>query len=412
MIRRTWRWLSSAYPHGVLLGVVLGIVALYVGEWLFMGVLWLIYGATPDGWKHLLGYRIGILTVLAAVAMWRSVHANPAYNELYRRWLCTTPWTPDKRLPYGSVEPTMQDGVLIAAAMIAWASWPGAWYVPLAFLLPYSAALTRLNFRAGKDAAVFAAAGLAALLPLSLLQLNWPWLPAAMAGLIFLATLAGWRLTRADYPWEYTRRWKHTAGVGGSAERDKAVSAWWPRVHPWPNLDLAPMLTWRQVLMGATLAGWFAGVATFTAQFFVHNLLQLDDGGVIGAEIPVQIATATTLGIGIAFAIVRLIFYALWCAPPISLAGRWATRRWIIAGYDRVLIPSALAVAVSVALPIELGYLDCPLAISAFATVFLATAAALGLGPTLADWSLTGEYRMVLHNPPASRGRRRGGAMH
>jgi hypothetical protein len=75
------------------------------------------------------------------------------------------------------------------------------------------------------------------------------------------------------------------------------------------------------------------------------------------------------------------------------------TRRWIIPGYDRVFVAPAATMLIAAALPrllIEVG-------VAPAATAFLATAAAvitaIGMGPTLANWGLTGEYRLARHTP-------------
>jgi hypothetical protein len=114
------------------------------------------------------------------------------------------------------------------------------------------------------------------------------------------------------------------------------------------------------------------------------------------------------LGVGLLAAFVRLVIYVAWCAPPIGLRARWATGRWIIPGYDRVFVVPLATVAVTMILYLALAALGCPMPIVAFSAVFVAVTLAMGMGPSLAEWRLTGEYRMVRHEPanPAMRGRR------
>ena len=99
--------------------------------------------------------------------------------------------------------------------------------------------------------------------------------------------------------------------------------------------------------------------------------------------------------------------YLPWSLPPISLLGRVATRRWIIPGYDRVFVAPAIAMLLAAALPrllIEVG-------VSPAAATFLATAAAvfaaIGIGPTLMNWGLTGNYLMAKHLPTTRNRERR-----
>ncbi|HUG89574.1 MAG TPA: hypothetical protein VML55_01990 [Planctomycetaceae bacterium] len=90
-------------------------------------------------------------------------------------------------------------------------------------------------------------------------------------------------------------------------------------------------------------------------------------------------------------------------APPISLRGRVGTGRLIVPGYDRVLLAPAVAALAGAGIPFAFrmaGWdLQIGLAISTAATLL----AILSLGPTLEEWRLTGNHRIVAGFGPTAR---------
>jgi hypothetical protein len=93
--------------------------------------------------------------------------------------------------------------------------------------------------------------------------------------------------------------------------------------------------------------------------------------------------------------LLRSMIYCSGNRPPISLAGRMATMRWIIPTYDRVLAAPLLGAGVTLAL------FGCSLVDSRHDRWLLPLGAAavllisLGLGPSLRSWRLTGGHRIV-----------------
>jgi hypothetical protein len=67
--------------------------------------------------------------------------------------------------------------------------------------------------------------------------------------------------------------------------------------------------------------------------------------------------------------------------------------RWIIPGYDYVYLAPLATLAIGTALPWALFRLGASAPLTAFITVVGVMLVALGAPPTLAKWSLTGEYR-------------------
>jgi hypothetical protein len=87
-----------------------------------------------------------------------------------------------------------------------------------------------------------------------------------------------------------------------------------------------------------------------------------------------------------------------------------STGRLIIPEYDKIFVAKLMAIAAGVLLPQILLPLGFPAAATAFVTMFAIVLAAAGLGPTLTTWSLTGEYRMLTHEPLDKHRSRRGAA--
>jgi hypothetical protein len=94
--------------------------------------------------------------------------------------------------------------------------------------------------------------------------------------------------------------------------------------------------------------------------------------------------------------VVRLGRYLDGYRPPISLLGRLGTGRLIIPSYDHVLLAPAVAAMAAIGIPLAFGAAGwnerLGLSLATTATLL----ASLGLGPTLAEWRLTGNHRLTV----------------
>ena len=102
--------------------------------------------------------------------------------------------------------------------------------------------------------------------------------------------------------------------------------------------------------------------------------------------------------VGIAFGCRAFIYMAMYW-PPISLLGRIFTRRWIIPGYDYVVLAPLCILLTAIIGGIMINYvgqaynsITYPLTMAAVCIV------ALNLGPSLGKWRLTGHYRLIYSN--------------
>jgi hypothetical protein len=102
--------------------------------------------------------------------------------------------------------------------------------------------------------------------------------------------------------------------------------------------------------------------------------------------------------VGIAFGCRAFIYMAMYW-PPISLLGRIFTRRWIIPGYDYVVLAPLCILLTAIIGGIMINYvgqaynsITYPLTMAAVCIV------AINLGPSLGKWRLTGHYRLIYSN--------------
>ncbi|HVT30940.1 MAG TPA: hypothetical protein VHE81_23240 [Lacipirellulaceae bacterium] len=98
---------------------------------------------------------------------------------------------------------------------------------------------------------------------------------------------------------------------------------------------------------------------------------------------------------------VRTIAYLAGHLPPISFVGRFATRRWIIPGYDAMFVAPLAALLVALALPQLLLTTGIP-AVFAVPFIFAVTIwCCIGLRPTIVEWHYTGHFRIPMGRPGA-----------
>jgi hypothetical protein len=91
----------------------------------------------------------------------------------------------------------------------------------------------------------------------------------------------------------------------------------------------------------------------------------------------------------------RLVTYLTGHKPPINFWGRLWTFRWIIPGHDKVFLGPLAAVLIGVLLPhVSVGHGLAP-EIALPASLSVALLACFCIGPSLLDWHLTGQHRLV-----------------
>lgn len=92
--------------------------------------------------------------------------------------------------------------------------------------------------------------------------------------------------------------------------------------------------------------------------------------------------------------LMRLATYCLVHVPPMGLIGRIPTRRFIVPGYDRVLVAPLAGVAVGGVLPGVLLRIGMPVEGVIGVSLLLGLWALLEIGPSLDEWNHTGHHRL------------------
>jgi hypothetical protein len=156
------------------------------------------------------------------------------------------------------------------------------------------------------------------------------------------------------------------------------------KIVGFPLAQLGPQVDYAAISVGESLLlAWLAAAWLYAAVSRSPN-----------AEERVTVAYTLAQAVVLVAALVRLIVYCSEFRPPLTLAGRLATRRWLIPGYDRVWLPMACALAVILAINFLFfegvrQYELAPLALGLSLSILLA------MPPRLSDWALTGQHRIV-----------------
>jgi hypothetical protein len=353
------------------LGVILGVYFL-------AGVLALVDN-WPSNWvalrEPLWSARMVILISGCGIAgVLRVTTLHPRFATKYEAWLSGTPWRPEIELPLGPVMLVWEDlllvlplGVLAAVDALA-----PAWVPAAGYLFGYcliAALSVKGNF--WYSLSLTFAASLPVLWHQSRVVLYTVLLIAAFISQIAI------HVSLMDFPWD----------LGDSMrdiKRRPRVGLAWPldRVGPAAPVDPVPPVVGFAC---ALLMGWWT---------FVPLKLLCSAGQGVGEVVGRTVVVSQIPVLGLVFAALRAFRYCMLYWPPISLWGRLRSGRWIIPGYDYVLISPLLMCAISIGLPRLLtSYL--PVEIAGPAMMTFLVAIYFNGGPTLWTWQLTGHHRMI-----------------
>lgn len=348
---------------------------------------------------------------LRAVAFWslalscivygiyRGVSFHPLFHPDYHDWLKATPWTSRQQLPMGPIHLAAQDLVVFLVVLLyneippaapcyhLHTSPPIVYSVPvllfLCFMVPYLICqIVSLDYTGPFRLAYALIFGLG-FVPLFL---GHELVQVGIVILLYVLACLGIRYALARFPWEekaveaFRRAYRViTAGRKSEGARDEAG---WPFECLSQEIRL-PQPSVERGIYVSFLIGWWLLVLTmlpggmkkshflFLAYLFV-------------------VCTAPYF---------RALLYCFNRWPPIGILGRIFTLRWIIPGYDKVLIAPLCAWIVGVRLPFllrqwGLGYFSLPISLTVVFLILLLAP------PSLKSWRLTGCHRIM--GPKAS----------
>ena len=342
--------------------------------------------------RPFIAYAAFIATFGLAIAAYaRTAYFHPSYMQDYCDWLALTPWNAAQPLPFGSPIVHWRDLPWLAILIGPFVNYPAmvAWMSTAAFTIATSV-LAITAWRAACDGWAWSAA---MLLGLVVRFLDTPWVVIAAAVAYVVAGL-GWRKSLPCFPWPKREDWWTDAFSQQSRQRSAANSAPAPAISraelPWPFRELVGgtadlHCSIKTATLIALLVGWwhYVGLALFARTPGYRE--QVGSG----------LAVGTLAAFGLAMALLRYLIYRNGLAPPISLFGRFALRRYWIHSYDQTKLAPLLMIFV-----VGCG---CWLTRSAGNSAEICAAASTGLiafiglaaGPAYAQWRLTGGFRVV-----------------
>jgi hypothetical protein len=323
----------------------------------------------------------GLIVVAGFYGMFRVNRFHPLADTRYARWLTTTPWKVNEPLPMGPVHLVWED--LIVLAVIAAGTWltDGGLLFLMVFSIAYTALLLICGWRITHSAIEYLT-----LFGWATAVLFWNQLSIAVPLAIFLVIVSQWGVWNglAKFPWQTTLVTEKQRIIAMHSTTDWAIG---PLPPPKP---MDPLHSW----LLPVLIGWWIFCA----------LWRIPD-----AETwPNQNSLFALVIMGILF--LGLIRWGRFCAryqPPISTWGRLWTWRWIIPGYDYVLLAPLSTTLTGILLLIILSRMGVNPAITLGIVAATVLACLFNLPPTLRHWQLTGHHRILAH-PPAAARRQRG----
>jgi hypothetical protein len=388
------RWMRVVLPPPWAIGVAAGVtsIAYVISRWL----QYLIFKGfdaplTEQEWAGIRLHQFSLAFTALLYGMWRVTGFHPFFRPRYRDWLRTVAWDPSKPLPLGPPKLDAQDGVVLLVLASLTGSWEWGLICAVVMLAGWSAWLTAANYGAGLDG--LALLGALSLLPLMLIKF-FPWL-AVMSLPAYLIAAAGVAPSLRLFPWEEMPRWDALRGSSRSEQESQPSDAW-PLVRLPHVGDVLIAMSLKHALMLATFVG--AAIASFMLGIELDAATR---GGTYersfwGAMLAVRIASAI-LCFG------RILTYAGLCRPPINVAGRLATGRWIVPGYDQIFVAPLLTLLIGFAGPALFWHWRASAPLAAGSLMFAIVAITLGMGPALATWHLTGHHRIVVRRLNAKR---------
>jgi hypothetical protein len=291
-----------------------------------------------------------------------------------------------KPLPLGPVHLALADVVFMAIVVTLQSDrWFSLLRVPLLFLTGYLAVMCAGLWSTGPRVnAYIIAFGLGLVIRL------WEvaWAATAVAALLYPIAYIGLRQALAGFPWSKqvllsarssAVKLTMSTDLGQWVAQRQIRSLGWPFDLLRPNQPPAA-IPWRDGTALSLLGGWWAYAIAAPleprAQQGVLYFILL-----IGAA---------------CMALIRLNRYTANYRPPINAWGRLITLRWIVPGYDKVLIAPILAFAIpwiAIGWFIEPKKLD-PLLVAPIALAGVCMVV-LNFGPTLHNWRHTGNHRIA-----------------
>jgi hypothetical protein len=400
------RWMNRvplAAETALLLGVGLPLLLTVVVYPVIRLMCWLDgAGQWEDPYPRTITFGLFTLTVSAlAYGALRVWHTHPQTNEDLRKMLAASPWGWPRPLPFGPVRLTLQDAIAVItstwwANLLLGSAWPSVVFV-VAMLIAYCWMVASVCSATEVPAA---AAGIALCGAGMVAFALTPWLSGLF--LLIAVAIAWWGIGRS------LRRFHLWSGQLDDGRRIPEGWTWSggsKSKHSlgWPHGVLNPIRRGPVVPIGSAaqrclLLGCWMWAACHLA-VTVEAVLPRTEYDFSGFDFRPWYLLPIAVG-GVA-ALLRLTAYLEAVRAPLSLWGRIWNRRYMLPGYDEVVLVPLLLAALGPAMSMVGLRLAVPLEwflpVSTTTLLLLAT----GIGPSLEKWQLTS--RAHLRQPTSGR---------
>jgi hypothetical protein len=317
-----------------------------------------------------------LIVAAIALAVYRVAGFHPYFRTNYLRWLKSTPWNVKKPLPLGPVELVPEDALGIGLILLLAATLPEPRSIEIVNIFLFSHMIITIGTFWRTGAAAF---GYVALMLLGFVPLLWsrPWLALALNTGVHLLVHEGLWRSLASFPWDTDGLLSDLTMVQTTDANPQ--SGWFfDRFHR--DIGKARGISRTDAVLGCMLGSWWLFVVSSLAPSPQEQIGILI--GLVGA-----VMTMTPLG--------RLMIYHQGCRPPITLWGRITTFRWIIPGYDQVMIGPICSFLTAPALMCLFWSSPVPREVVLSVAAGLTVLVALVSPPRLKKWRLTGHHRLV-----------------
>lgn len=374
MIRSFFRWIRVVLPPRWAIGIAL-VLYLIPEAWYFWWQWWV---GLPGAGEELLRFRDALAgAICAGYGAFRVLAFHPALRPAYRRWLELAPWTSRKPLPLGPIHLVAQDIVVLAIVLLLLHDSQTRFvFVPAAFLGSYLVVLClSLMLTDVWKVGYVLAFGLGLVVRLG----NLPAVSLCLLAALYAVAYFGLRRSLALFPWQAPEWWeKLLAGFKPNQMEAPKSGLGWPYDHLSFNLP-DRLIPRKDAVLLSLLPGWYLYAV-------VALIPDYND--------PSPILALAFLGGSVMCVVGRIANYCAIHWPPISLWGRIWTFRWIIPGYDQVLL-APLCVLLVVVASVMTCILGAPPGIVIPLALSLELLITLNMGPTVKRWRLTGNHRIA-----------------
>lgn len=374
-------------------------------------VLW--FGTTtlfPEDWfslpDEILLFRDGLIVCVAALfGVYRVLWFHPLVYTDYLNWLKMTPWQKGVPLPLGPVKLCVWDAVLLAVAVLLLMDGrtvsvndfdrPSPLFPLAGFLMGYVAALATVVWLSDQRTIAYVACALQAMV-IGFSQ--WPLVSLGFLVASLIVAMTGLSKGWTEFPWDdirearksRKRKFQSMSVKSGqlieendSPDKIPAAELGWPFAVCSPVAETRGLGKFEKCQIVGLLGIWSLCVSQLN---FREDAFKAGYGMLL-------------FYVAGGLALLRLATAFSQHAPPISLAGRLATGRFIIPKYDAPILATIAVVLVPTVMTVAtVWFLDWPFRWMGPVMLMCTLWTHVLAGPNVDSWKLTAPCRLTAGN--------------